>query len=526
MNQRTATASPRDYGSLRNLLVAVTLANALYVRVWAELFTATGGPATYGVMTSATPTHFFALMSNVLLLGLILWLIVTWLRAHQLLAYKLIPFAFLVYSLILLNSLRPLSDFVDGHAVAFASTLMVGAIVAFVFGGARTYRVAYWSILIFSPFVAITFAQGFFYSISHDPSKMSVGHLAERVSSAPVAPRRVIWVVFDGWDAPLTFEDRPAGVALPEIDRIRQESFYAPNAVTAEYSTDKSMPSLVSGLFVNDSMQAGPSELKIRNRDSNEWLLWSQQPNVFGEVRAAGFDAAVAAWAIPYCRVFRSLLTDCEWWSSSNRYNSVGTTFSEILVNQSRSLFETKYRSPFGASLKTHRHLWVYEQVLAKSIELVVDQSYGLILLHLPIPHSPYFYNAATESNDFRSQPFSGTLLVSSAKGYLSALVLVDKTIVKLRQEMERAGVWDETTVIMTSDHPWRFRKSLDGGAVSRTVPYLVKMPGEPVPLRYETAFSVVLTKQLILAVLNGELSDSHEIAHWIDEHRTEYPFE
>ena len=86
-----------------------------------------------------------------------------------------------------------------------------------------------------------------------------------------------------------------------------------------------------------------------------------------------GFNTAVVAWAIPYCRVLKNDLSDCWWWSGSNQYNSVGNTLPEMVVNLPRSLYENVYRSPFGLSLSAQRHSWVTDNVVAKSLEVACD---------------------------------------------------------------------------------------------------------------------------------------------------------
>src|SRR5262245_23726529 len=44
-----------------------------------------------------------------------------------------------------------------------------------------------------------------------------------------IAPslRRVVWLVFEELDQRITFEARPTGLELPELDRLRRESLYA-----------------------------------------------------------------------------------------------------------------------------------------------------------------------------------------------------------------------------------------------------------------------------------------------------------
>jgi hypothetical protein len=283
------------------------------------------------------------------------------------------------------------------------------------------------------------------------------------------------------------------------------------------------MPSLVTGMAVDAVHPDGPSEMMLQAPGSARWLRWSQQPNVFRSARGLGFNTAVVAWAIPYCRVLKADLTDCSWWAGSNQYNSSGTTIPEILINQPRSLFENIYRSPFGQSLSTIRHRTVYENVLAKSLQAAQDRDFGLTLLHIPVPHPPYFYNARSGKADLGATPILG-ILKQNQEGYLDALVLTDNTLGAIRREMEKAGTWDTTTVIFSSDHPYRHHDTLDGKSRSTTVPYLIKLAGQSQGFQYDKLFSAMLTGKLILACLSGELSRPGQVAAWLNVHGSDYP--
>jgi arylsulfatase A-like enzyme len=140
----------------------------------------------------------------------------------------------------------------------------------------------------------------------------------------------------------------------------------------------------------------------------------------------------------------------------------------------------------------------------------------------MPVPHPPYFYNAATGKNDRGATPIAG-FFDQTQEGYIDALALTDKIIGQLRRSMEQAGVWDQTTLIFSADHPFRHRTSLDGHPVSRRVPYLVKMAGSQQQSRYDAPFSALLTKKLILAILSGELSRPEEIPAWIEGRHADY---
>jgi hypothetical protein len=431
----------------------------------------------------------------------------------------------------LVNSLRSLINdpgtslflrFVEHRAPGIGVGIAIVLVGAVVFGGIRALRPVHRLLVLVSPFVLFTFGQAIYRIVSFDDRPTRNGPLAVRLAAKPPGAPRVIWVIFDEWDEELTFAERPSRIQLPEIDRLRLADFSATEAIRPNLFTDWSMPALTTGIALEDIRPQGPSELMLRPHGSSTYIRWSEQDSVFREARKMGFNTAVVAWAIPYCRVLKNDLSDCWWWSGSNQYNSAGSTVPELLLNRPRSLFENIYRSPFGPSLSTTRHIRVTDNVVAKSIEVARDPAIGVALLHMPVPHPPYFYNAVTGRNDRAAAPITG-IFEQTQEGYIDALALTDKIIGQLRHCMEEAGVWDTTTVIFSADHPYRHRTTLDGHAVSRRVPYLVKMAGPEKHLRYDAPFSALITKNLILAVLSGELSRPGDISHWMDCHRPDY---
>jgi arylsulfatase A-like enzyme len=103
-------------------------------------------------------------------------------------------------------------------------------------------------------------------------------------------------------------------------------------------------------------------------------------------------------------------------------------------------------------------------------VTAVVNQTeYGFTVVHLPIPYAPNAY-------DRRSGQF--TLGNSPIRGYVDSLALLDRTIGEIRGSMESAGTWDQTTILFTSDHPYREAGSLDGKANPR-IPFLLKIPSQ-----------------------------------------------
>jgi arylsulfatase A-like enzyme len=193
------------------------------------------------------------------------------------------------------------------------------------------------------------------------------------------------------------------------------------------------------------------------------------------------------------------------------QHNSMGDNFWQILPNQTRSLFETNLFSLFGRSLTANQQTGVYQAMMGEAKRLVVDRDFGLTLVHLPIPHAPHAYNRKTGTFTLGNSPIAG---------YIDSLALLDRSVGELRRTMENSGVWDSTTVLFTSDHGYRDSEALDGKSDPR-VPYLLKLPSQKDAVTYTPDFNTVLTADLLLDVLRGEISGPASATAWLDRNRT-----
>jgi arylsulfatase A-like enzyme len=108
----------------------------------------------------------------------------------------------------------------------------------------------------------------------------------------------------------------------------------------------------------------------------------------------------------------------------------------------------------------------------------------------------------------------------SPIRGYVDSLALLDRSVGELRHTMENSGVWESTTVLITSDHPYREAEQLDGKSDPR-IPYVVKLAEQKEAVAYTPRFNTVLTADLLLAVLRGEITDPASLTAWLDRNRT-----
>jgi hypothetical protein len=181
------------------------------------------------------------------------------------------------------------------------------------------------------------------------------------------------------------------------------------------------------------------------------------------------------------------------------------------MLKQIRSLIEIGYYSPFGKSIEIQHHINVYLKILEHAKETLANPNIGLTVIHFPIPHWSFIYDRFTKTfiSSFQRKDFNG---------YLDNLALVDRTLGELRYDMEKAHLWEETVIILTSDHWWRESDKFYG-KVDKRVPFLIKLAGQKEAITYDKPFNTVLIHDLILGLLKREISSSKSIVTWLNNH-------
>jgi hypothetical protein len=323
------------------------------------------------------------------------------------------------------------------------------------------------------------------------------------LSAAPSpAQPRVVWVIFDELDYRVLAETRPAGLALPEFDRLFGESLSATNARPPSGSTMVSLPALLTGLALSNAEPAGASDLRLARADTGETVLWSAAPNVFGAARALGLNTALAGWFHPYPRVLGGDLHHAVWFPLWRRDGARGRMFAEALLNQQRALWP---------GLQTRaEHLWHTQALAAEAARVLSRREFSLVFLHLPVPHKPGIYRRATGRFD--------RLHFSLREGYLDNLALADRILGELRRVIE-SGDAPPTWLLVSSDHWWRDVAALDG-KLDHRVPFILRPPQTGRGAQYGASFNTVLSSRLVLAILRGEVVDATSAAAWLDRHR------
>jgi hypothetical protein len=342
----------------------------------------------------------------------------------------------------------------------------------------------------------------------------------------------VLWLLFDEWDDALTYRRRPANLELPELDRFRNQSFHAERAFPPSRETITSIPSLLVGKVV-DTYLSSAGELMMVHQARQPPVRLSAEPSVFSEARGAGFNVGIVGFYLADCRLFGT--SYCEWncatgflpeeWGNPLSVGRLMVLTAKRQVGYipfARRLGITRLFG--GTRMNPSEHAITYRKIHQAALRAIVDSRLNLVFVHWNVPHLPPVYDAAKDkfSND-------------EAETYVDNLRLVDRTVRDIRLTLENAGLWDSSTILMTADHPLRVSDGQSSVRLPRSVgkltqasevPFLLKMAGQKQGFAYDAAMQTVVTKDLLLAIMKGEISQPEQVAGWLDHNppRSEPP--
>ncbi|MGE5372080.1 MAG: sulfatase-like hydrolase/transferase [Solirubrobacterales bacterium] len=486
---------------LRNLLVALSLANVSFMFTWARLIYA---PPMNEYYFSAFPKtqSGIALFLNVVILGLLFFTAILLIQRSK--SRRLEVIAIILAALLLANAARVFFPALKNHLLeATIPIFVLGIGLWFHRPGARIAKKAMIFVLLaFSPFLVFTFSEFVRAAVQESKAGGFQAPKSQAEYRNPADPeRRVVWLIFDEVDQRLAFDERPEGFAMPELDRLGRQVFSARNAVSSEKETLDAIPALFSGQPIRKAKVISNSDLMLYPTGEQKPFQWSRGENIFSRVQQLGFNSGLVGWYHPYDRVIGSALSRCYAHPGFRPEYRPGSGILELMwgqISEQSPLFER------------YHQISVYRNTMAEAESLIRDRRLGLVVIHMPIPHLPWIYDAGSRRiTAFRSEK----------NGYFDNLLLADRSFGELRKMMVSEGIWNQTVLIVSSDHAWRESRSYDGKADAR-VPFMVKLPGRNQGVTFEPAFDTTMTAPLIEAIFKGEVAGQAQLRQWVDAHR------
>jgi hypothetical protein len=530
----------------KEFLVALSLANLCFIRVWPDLLNALSAE-TYYLKHPPYLIDAGIVVLCVLLIATIFYVAVALARwTRRPLALTVTRWLFLGMLLIPLNGIRLQFPALHGSIPAglFGPKAeiwiisLAGLLTAPLLFRARSVvvRVAKAILLILSPFVLYTFTQALWPPIRDVHANVIDETPAPRFPASERAKQRVVILLFDELDEDAIFSARPSTVKLPELDRFVQQAIHGTSVTSVAEETLKAMPALITGKQVSEAQPAAANELLITYSGAGQPVPWSRQANIFTIAREHRVNSALLGWYHPYCRIFGHVLNYCYWepiktryrWEKKLIWRHMLKGLVETLPLASRFELRRRVEETFHMQLRHGSQIAQvfiprYLRMAREAEKLVTDPSFGLILIHWPIPHPPAIYDRQT--NDFRRH---------GGGSYLDNLQLVNRTLATLRASMEESGLWETTAVLITSDHPyrravwkpvWTQEEKAEmaplEGKIGHRIPFLLKLPNQAVSLTFDRPLSNLIVPDLVVALLSSDaLANPNSVIDWLSQHQ------
>lgn len=506
-------SAPRAKRSLIRLaLIAFSLANLCLTSAWfASHFDKDYG---YFNKLPVSRTTMGAMLANRLLLTLLFFTLGYWAQRSSHRFIKTAADIALVAMLIIpLDFVRSVMFHIEDYRMIAVLTNPFGMISILVLAAGlvrwhRTVaRVVLILLLCLSPLALLITARSVLFLAGLLGISQHSGVAPALAPFLPVTNQtRVLWIIFDEMDYHLAFADRPPKLRLPEFTRFATEGFSASQAYPPAGNTLLSIPSLTTGQIVSRATPVSSEELLLTLPEKGKLAAWTRLPSVFSEAQMLGFNSAAVGWYHPYERLFDSSLSYCAWFPLSGAEPARAPTVLQTMRRE--------FWSMAGPVNMRYLHLRIFQQTLDASRAAVTNGNFGLTFLHLPVPHKPGIYREQTETLTFLGVP--------GLRGYLGNLALADKTLGILRRDMEAAGLWNKTWVILSSDH-WFRQRTRDSPSKDFRIPFIIKAP-EPASVTYDKPVNTRISYALIGGIFRGTLTNASQLSGWVDDHRIEPP--
>lgn len=500
----------------RDLVVSLSLANLMFMRLWMKLLPYRSGNNYY--LEFSPLNSYLAVVMNVIMWGGILFLLISLFKRHKCVFSWFVPLIYFIVSVILFYGVGvayiSVARFVSMFGPKSANLLIVscwlsGLLFIFLLVKNRGWLARHYAVipLVFSPFILVTLGQALVAITGQEPSSQFHPHMIR-----PAGPlhnslaTNIVWIIFDETDYRLCFEKRPPNLSLPEFDRFRHSAFWATQAYSPNDETQVSIPALLTGIPLKGAFKAGARQLDLVRADTGVHADFTTQDTIFRQIKKRNGSTALLGWYHPYSRIMRDA-DICHDYPRYNFYTS--DNLFDTFLCQTREILDMRFL-PFKNTLLVNNHIQILKQMQSQLLDTVKDNDVSFMFLHYSIPHSPNIY-------DRRTGTFG--LNRNTREGYLDNMALADRCLRELRLALEKKGRWDSSMIVISSDHHWR-TNTYDGQTDYKHVPFMVKMPHQETGIVFDKRFDTVITKELILDVVDGKVTSAEDVAQWLARRR------
>lgn len=241
----------------------------------------------------------------------------------------------------------------------------------------------------------------------------------------------------------------------------------------------------------------------------------SQKSNLFKQAAQRGYATYSVGFHIPPNRIL--FKTDIDYEEKYPFAQSGQTLLEKTRVNLRNILLFSKI--PISALWRNYawnrlscrdihnKHTWITQ----RTMNILRDSpDNAFCFFHMVPPHCPYFFNP--DGSVYRDPSRKGDVMVGTLKDYEMQLGYVDNLMGQFLDAIKKANRYQESLIVVTSDHSWRkdkFGTKKDVMEQLRDVPLFIKLPGQTRGRVITEPFTTTRLGPLLTACMEGRLDES-----------------
>ncbi|NQZ96481.1 MAG: sulfatase-like hydrolase/transferase [Myxococcales bacterium] len=360
---------------------------------------------------------------------------------------------------------------------------------------------------VFAPVALVTFAQIAWWESWVDGPEELVAPIERDADAVPVYV-----FLFDEWSVPESVRGAAFRPELEHLNALARTSITFRQAHSPAADTEVSLPHL---LFERNS------EWTLEKASGRAWwqrggevVPTQESANLFEPFTRAGYHTVLVGYYLPYRRLLGDEIdvirtrphvpTGRGWldgfvsrWLESARF---------VVGPGRRPFFLESYKSRYS------RYWFEIRGEVEREVHSVIDTwpRDTFLFSHWPIPHAPFVFEA---DGSYRG-PFEGGRTDGTSADYARSLANVDRVVGDLVAKLRANGRFDDSLLILTSDHGWKKRD-----AMPLWVPLIVKWPNQREGMIVEGRFPTLALPGLLEGVARGRRGIGFAL-RYISEHR------
>jgi hypothetical protein len=324
-------------------------------------------------------------------------------------------------------------------------------------------------LLLVVSLVAFVVARALIVSHWYREAPVTVGLDASAAAGGSGSCASVVALLFDELSFPYVFDGDAVRPEFPNIARLAAHATTHLRVTAPAHETLISMPGYLALRPFHDVRATSAGLIEVGD-DGRARPFSARGPDgLFATARRLGFRTEMAGYYLPYCDLLDGLVDACR---SLSFYNvpRADPGFS-LLHPIETTLILWPRQFPFGLA-KNPPFARLQRELVARTLEFAVRPlpTSTFRFVHFSVPHLPFVFDA-----DGYDPPFD-PLRTDPDTYYARQIGYVDRLLGTVTAAMQRDGSYDRTTLVLLSDHGFRF-----GGrdADPTHIPFIVKTVGQ-----------------------------------------------